>query len=681
MADNNLFKSMDMIINDTGVLVYVIDLESYELVYVNEKCKEEFGKEILGKTCFEVLQKGENTPCKFCSITDISTKTLKIGDTFEWDNVNSINGRHYVFNDRIALWENDRKVKIQVGIDVTEQQQLQKELLEEKNNAVASFETLLDATIEGIFIFDHEKRCKLVNQVVSRLFGYSKDEMIGMRALEFIAEDSIETVIEYMKNSVQEPYEANMKRKDGSQFPALLRGYNVKLAGEDVRVSAIIDITKQKKYEKEILKLAHYDILTTLPNRVLLKEYISQAINRSIRTKQHYALLFIDLDNFKMVNDTVGHNVGDKVLVETAKRLKKSVRKNDVVARLGGDEFVILIETNCIDKESVIDNIIVVAEKILHHLQQPYYIEENVFRITASIGIKLFNDATFSMDELMKYADSAMYNAKSSGKNRFAFFNPQLQEIMETKILLIDNLREAIEKGNMELHYQTQTSYRKNKKIVGVEALVRWVDPVKGVISPAEFIPLAEESGLIIRLGEWIMEEAVKQVHSWRNDSEKRNWRVSINVSSKQFEEENFIARLEEILQKYDVKSGLIMLELTEGILIQNFKETIEKLHKLKALGISLSIDDFGTGYSSLSYLKQLPMDELKIDKSFIDDLTTDENDEIITQTIISIGQKFGLDVIAEGVETQEQFEKLHSFGCYLFQGYFFARPTKAELL
>ena len=681
MADNNLFKSMDMIINDTGVLVYVIDLESYELVYVNEKCKEEFGKDILGKTCYEVLQKDEDTPCKFCSITDRAIKTLKIGDTFEWENVNSINGRHYIFNDRIALWENDRKVKIQVGIDVTEQQKLQQELLEEKNNAVASFETLLDATIEGLFIFDHEKRCKLVNQVVSRLFGYSRDEMLGMKALDFIADDSLETVKKYMKNSVQEPYEANMKRKDGSQFPALLRGYNVKLAGEDVRVSAIIDITKQKKYEQEILQLAHYDLLTALPNRVLFKEYISHAINRSRRTKEYYALLFIDLDNFKMVNDTVGHNIGDKVLIETAKRLKNSVRKNDVVARLGGDEFVVLIETDCKNKENVIDNVVIVTEKILEHLQQPYYIQESTFRITASIGIKLFNDAAFSMDELMKYADSAMYNAKSNGKNRFAFFNPQLQALMEKKISLIDKLREAIENGNMELHYQKQTCYKKGKKILGVEALVRWIDPQKGLISPAEFIPLAEESGLIIRLGEWIIEEAVRQIQMWSHDEEKKSWRVSINVSSKQFEEEHFIPKLEGILEKYDVDSSLIMLELTEGVLIENFDYTIDKLHKLKALGVSLSIDDFGTGYSSLVYLKKLPMDELKIDKSFIDDLCVDENDEIITQTIISIGQKFGLDVIAEGVETQEQFEKLQSIGCHLFQGYFFARPAKAELL
>jgi EAL domain-containing protein (putative c-di-GMP-specific phosphodiesterase class I) len=274
-----------------------------------------------------------------------------------------------------------------------------------------------------------------------------------------------------------------------------------------------------------------------------------------------------------------------------------------------------------------------------------------------------------------------MYNAKFSGKNRFEFFNPEIQKLMEEKILLLDNLREAIEKRYMTLYYQPQIKYERRKKIVGVEALIRWIDAEKGIISPAEFIPLAEESGLIIELGEWILHEAMKQIQIWSKDEEKQNWRVSINVSSKQFEEENFVATLQSIIEKYKIDASLVMLELTEGILIKNFEDTVAKLHSLKALGVSLSIDDFGTGYSSLAYLKKLPMDELKIDRSFINDLIHDENDEIITQTIISIGQKFGLDVIAEGVETDEQFEKLLSIGCHLFQGYLFAKPTKAELL
>ena len=680
MRDNSLLKSMDMIINDSGVLVYVIDLQTYEIVYANEKCKEEFGDKIVGKPCYLVLQNDTSSPCDICSLQH-RKKEPSLGDTFEWEKSNSINGRHYIFNDRITLWENKRKVKIKIGIDITEQQLLKKALIQEKDNAVKSFEVLLDATIEGIFIFDFEKKCKLVNKVVVDLFGYSKDEMIGMNAVDFIAPESKESVKNYMKNSIQEPYEAIMIKKDGSKFPALLRGHNVELAGEKVRVSAIMDITNRKKYEEEILKLAHYDILTSLPNRVLFKEYIFRAINRSKRTKEFYALLFIDLDNFKMVNDTVGHSIGDKVLIEAASRLKSSIRKNDVVARLGGDEFVILIETNKKNRDEVVSNVMKITEKILECLEEAYHIEEHTFRISASIGIKLFNDDAFTMDELMRYADSAMYTAKSGGKNRFEFFNPEIQKLMEDKIILTERLRDAIENRDMILYYQPQIQYKDAQKIVGVEALIRWNDPQRGMIPPSEFIPLAEESGLILHLGEWILNAALQQIKIWSSDEQKKEWRVSINVSSKQFEEKNFVTKVEEILYKYDIDTKLIMLELTEGVLIQNFEETVQKLHHLKALGISLSIDDFGTGYSSLAYLKKLPVDELKIDRSFIHDLIYDENDEIITQTIISIGQKFGLDVIAEGVETKEQFEKLRSIRCDLFQGYLFAKPTKAELL
>ncbi len=669
---------MDMIINESGVLVYVIDLESYEIVYANKRCEEEFGKNIVGKTCFSVLQKDKATPCEFCSLQN---RSKNLGDSFEWENVNSINKRHYIFNDRIALWENNQKVKIKIGIDVTELHLLKKALIEEKDNAVKSFEALLNATIEGIFIFDRDKKCKLVNQVASDLMLYDKDEMIGMSALDFIAPESVESVKNYMKKSVQEPYEATMLRKDGSRFVALLRGNNVILAGEQVRVSAIMDLTKRKEYEAKILKLAHYDILTNLPNRVLFKEYIFRAINRCKRTQEFYALLFIDLDNFKMVNDTVGHSIGDKVLIEAAKRLKSSIRKNDVVARLGGDEFVVLIETNNTDENATMNSVVKVAQKILRRLQEAYHIEEHTFKISASIGIKLFNDDVSDMDTLMKYADSAMYNAKFGGKNRFEFFNLEIQHQMEEKISLTNRLREAIERGDMVLYYQPQVAYGEDAQIVGVEALIRWIDPQKGMIPPIEFIPLAEESDLILHLGDWILNEACKQIKTWSCDTIKNQWRVSINVSSKQFEESDFVEKLEKILVKHEIDTKLIMLELTEGVLIQNFEETVEKLHRLKSLGLSLSIDDFGTGYSSLAYLKKLPMDELKIDKSFIDDLMSDENDEIITRTIISIGKKFGLEVIAEGVETEEQRDKLFSIGCNFFQGYLFAKPTKAELL
>lgn len=681
MANKTAFNPLEIIANSTGALVYVIDLKTYEILYTNERCQEEFG-DVLGKVCYKTLHVGEDAPCSFCPIQASSDPlSYPVGSNFEWENQNSINGRYYLFNDRVVEWEGKRKVKVQVGIDITEQKLLENKLLEEKNSAITSFEALIDSTIEGLIIYNEDKICIQTNKVAPKIFGYEESEMIGMAAWKFIAPESLELVKSVIIKENQEPYEAVMLRKDGTKFPAILRGHNLVLAGENLRVSATMDITDMKKYEEKILRLAHYDTLTKLPNRILLKEYIQKSIKHSKRTSYYNALLFIDLDNFKVVNDTVGHDVGDMVLIETAKRIQDAVRDNDVVARLGGDEFVVLVNSEEINRDKIVDNLGFIGQKILTSLQELYLINNHEFRITASIGIKIFNDDTFSMSELMKYADSAMYNAKSEGRNTFRFFNPELQKIMENKISLLDNLRKAIFDNSMALHYQPQIYSETEEQKVGVEALIRWNHETQGLIPPDKFIPIAEESGLIIQLGEWILEESIAQIKAWEKDTQKRNWRVSINVSSKQFEEPNFMSMIEQILKRHCVKSEMIRLELTERILIKNIDETLIKLQALKDMGISLSIDDFGTGYSSLSYLKKLPIDELKIDKSFISDLTTDKNDEIITRTIISIGTEFGLEVIAEGVETKEQYDKLRSLGCKYFQGYLFSKPVPAELL
>lgn len=679
MLNNKLIDPMEIIVNHTDALIYVIDLKTYEILYANKKCIKEFGQ-VIGKVCYTTLQINEDSPCSFCPLacTDDSSQ-FPIDKTFEWENKNSKNGCYYSFRAHTALWSDNKEVIINIGVDITEPKKLEKALLEEKNRAIASFKTLLDATIEAILIFDENKKCVLVNKVAIELFGYAKEEMIGKFALEFVDSSSHDLVKNYIQLDDKEPYEANMLKKNGVSFPAMIRGHNLLLAGKKVRVSAIMDITDRKKYEEKILKLAYYDILTGLPNRLLLKKYIQTSLQRSHRNNEYNALMFIDLDNFKGVNDTIGHDVGDLVLVEAALRIKNAIRENDIAARLGGDEFVVLLDISKKDRDAAMDSVRIIAQKILESLEAPYMIKNYDFRITASIGIKLFNAENLSMDELMKYADSAMYNAKEEGRNTFCFFNPELQKIMEDKIFLIDNLRRAIDSSDISLFYQPQVTSGKNK-IVGVEALIRW-NSSNGIISPADFIPLAEESGLIIKLGEWILNEAIKQIQLWERDSEKRDWRISINVSPKQFEDKTFMPTIEAILLKYNVKASKIRLELTEGILIQNINETLKKLNKLKKMGLSLSIDDFGTGYSSLSYLKQLPMDELKIDQSFIRDIMEDENDEIITQTIISIGQKFGLEVIAEGVETKEQYEKLISMGCKYFQGYLFFKPMSVEHL
>jgi EAL domain-containing protein (putative c-di-GMP-specific phosphodiesterase class I) len=294
----------------------------------------------------------------------------------------------------------------------------------------------------------------------------------------------------------------------------------------------------------------------------------------------------------------------------------------------------------------------------------------------------LFVDDEHSIDDLMKYADSAMYNAKANGRNTFNFFDPKLQQMIERKAFLIERLRKAVEHHSMMLYYQPQIILVNGfLQFVGVEALIRWNDPKDGMISPGKFIPIAEESGLIVPLGEWVLQEAIRQLKQWESDDCKKEWRISVNVSYKQFEKDDFVTIIESLIHEYDISPEKLRLELTESLLVKNMQEALNKINHLKGLGLSLSIDDFGTGYSSLSYLKQLPIDELKIDQSFIRDLASDPNDVIIVETILSIGQKFGLEVIVEGVETEEQYEKLISMGCKYFQGYLFGRPVEPSYL
>lgn len=678
-----MYNDMEIILESTGALVYIIDLATYEILYANNISKEEFG-DVIGKTCYKVLQKNQDSPCGFCPLQqeNINPLLLPIGTVYNWENENSINHKHYLFTDRIIEWSDKRKVKVQVGIDITKQKQLELQLLKEKNDFIDSFEILINSTIEGLIIYDENKYCIKTNSVAPKLFGYSKEEMIGKYALDFIAPSSQEIVKRVIQNHNQEMYEAEMIRKDGSTFPAILRGRDLVLLDKKIRVSAIIDASDIKAKEKEILQLAQYDSLTKLPNRLLLKELLSAMIKRVSRDKAYGALLFIDLDHFKLINDTKGHDIGDIVLVETAKRIKNCIRQIDIASRLGGDEFVVALEIEENDENKVIDSMTIVANKILEEIKKPYLIHNFDFRLTASIGIVLFKDSNYKIDELMKFADTAMYNAKEKGRNRYSYFDPKLQAILEQKADLAKHLREAIDKKMIFLNYQLQIiSQNEEDKVVGVEALVRWNDPKKGIIGPNLFIPIAEETGLIIPLGNWILKEVMIQLKQWEEDEIKKDWRISVNVSYRQFEQDNFVHKLKSLIEKYKINPSKLRLEITENLLIKDTQNIINKISELSLIGVTISIDDFGTGYSSLAYLKQLSIDELKIDQSFIKDILTDSNDLVIVETMLSIGKKFNLEIIAEGVETKEQYEKLVSMGCSYFQGYFFGKPVNPNLL
>lgn len=431
-------------------------------------------------------------------------------------------------------------------------------------------------------------------------------------------------------------------------------------------------------YQKEdILKLSFYDPLTELPNRRLLTERFTQAMLASSRTMQYGGLLFIDLDNFKGVNDLKGHIFGDEVLKKMGIRLLGILRQSDTVARFGGDEFVILIENIGTQRDDAAASMQSTAYKILEAAKEPFIVDEHPFYLSASIGIVLFMGEESSVGQLFSYADSAMYAAKNSGRNTARFYDSVLQETMAEHARIIHELRSAINLNQLYVVYQEQVNIQGVTE--GAEALMRWEHPEKGLITPSQFIPLAESSGIIISLGDWIFNEVIKQLQIWDTDPVKQHWRISVNVSPKQFEEETYINKLQEYLNRTPINPSKVRLELTEGLLIQDTKNAMKKIHTLKRIGFTLSIDDFGTGYSSLSYLKHLPIDELKIDQSFVKALPASVSDQTIIQTIITIGKTFGFEVIAEGVETTEQFEMLRDMGCDTFQGFLFSRPQKAD--
>jgi diguanylate cyclase (GGDEF)-like protein len=417
--------------------------------------------------------------------------------------------------------------------------------------------------------------------------------------------------------------------------------------------------------------------LTELPNRRLLYDQINHAIAALSRDNYYGAVLFIDLDNFKTLNDSLGHDFGDLLLIEVAHRLLECTRLEDTVARLGGDEFVVLLDklTNDMEKSALQSKI--VSQKIIESINQPFILNGYECYSSPSIGIKLFQGHDNSVDELIKHADTAMYESKRSGRNTLRFFNADMQKAMDNRSKLESALRTALLENQFELFFQLQ---RDNfKGIVGAEVLLRWHQPGVGNIPSSVFISIAEENGLIVSIGNWVLQYACEQLKKWESKPLTKHLQLAINVSYHQFNHPDFINTVEEILEKYQINPGKLQMELTESILPDNFDETTRKMKYLKSLGISFSIDDFGTGYSALARLKQLPIDQLKIDQSFIHDLGQDVNSEVIVKTIIAMANNLGIDVIAEGVETEQQFSFLKQNNCHLFQGYFFSRPLALE--
>jgi diguanylate cyclase (GGDEF)-like protein/PAS domain S-box-containing protein len=439
------------------------------------------------------------------------------------------------------------------------------------------------------------------------------------------------------------------------------------------------DISPRKQAEQKIHHLAFFDALTGLANRRLLLERINVALAASARSRLHGALLFIDLDKFKTINDALGHGVGDQMLIEVARRIADCVRDSDTVARLGGDEFVMLIAELDVDAALASQNAADVAEKVRQALNAPYLLKDNLHHSSPSIGVSLYLGGAHSADVLLRQADMAMYKAKDAGRNTVRFFNPAMQLAVETHAALEADLRHAVTRGELHLLYQIQVDA--HGKALGAEALVRWVHPLRGTVSPLQFIPIAEESALILVIGGWVLETACAQLAAWQRDPHLRHLSLAVNVSAQQFRQGDFVAKLATLLARYPFDIAQLKLELTESVVLNDVADVVAKMQALRTLGATLSMDDFGTGYSSLSYLKQLPLHQIKIDQSFVRNIATDATDAVMVRTIIDLARNFGLHVIAEGVETEAQLAFLRQHGCNAYQGYLFGRPMPIEAL
>jgi diguanylate cyclase (GGDEF)-like protein/PAS domain S-box-containing protein len=594
------------------------------------------------------------------------------------------NIRHVHERGRIRMNETGSKVLAGTVQDITEQVLAQQQL--------RLLSTSVDRINDIVMITEAEPidepgpRIVFVNAAFEDITGYPPAEAIGRspRFLQGPETDRVELarIREALERKEQVTAELVNYTRDGKRFWMEMSIAPVTDAARKIThfVAVQRDVTARKQTEAEIERLAFFDQLTGLPNRRLLVDRLQHALSVAVRNGKIGALLFIDLDNFKTLNDTLGHDKGDILLVNVARRLESCTRRSNTVARLGGDEFVIMLEDLNEDQAVAAAQTEAVAEQVLAALAPPVRLDGSEFSCLASIGMTLFHHRLCNIDELLRRADIAMYHAKAAGRGTARFFDPELQAILHARATLERDMKRALNEQQFVLHYQPQVN--STGALTGFEALVRWHHPRQGMVYPNTFIHVAEESGLILQLGRWILREACRQAKRWKLEREiqhdAQHVTISVNVSVREFRQPGFARHTAAVIAEENVEPGSIKLELTEGLLIEDFGDVVAKMEELKAYGIGFSLDDFGTGYSSLAYLKRLPLDQLKIDRSFVKDVLTDPNDAAIARTIVSLGQTLGLEVIAEGVEAEDQRIFLEQHGCHNYQGLLFGEPRPA---
>jgi len=560
---------------------------------------------------------------------------------------------------------------VAVSADITELKLTQADL----KVAAIAFDSL-----GGISITDPQRRILRVNAAFSEITGYSAEEARGRTPAELMRCDRHDEAFYdriWQTLDVDRHWQGEVwnRRKSGEVYPKWLSITAV--CDDDGRVmnyvSVFTDITEKKRSDETIRSLAFYDPLTKLPNRRLLRERIEAAIAASARSGRRAALLFIDLDHFKELNDSKGHDVGDQLLVEVARRLSAGLRSDDTVARQGGDEFVVLVANLDSDAQQATAQAQRIAESIRRELNRPYVLGEYRHHSSPSIGVSMFLGAEHGVEELLKRADSAMYLAKRSGRNAFRFFDAAMHAALEQRVELELDLRRAHEQRQLTLYFQPQVDL--HGRILGAEVLLRWFHPERGEVSPAIFVPLAEESDLILDIGQWVLESALQQLLQWQARPVLADLTLAVNVSARQFQRSDFAATVRQVLAPSALPPGRLKLELTESLILGDVDEVVRTMDDLRRLGVQLSLDDFGTGQSSLSYLTRLPLDQIKIDQSFVRKLSHSRSDAAVVQTIVGLSQHLGIEVIAEGVETETQRRMLESMGCANHQGFLFGRP------
>ena len=568
------------------------------------------------------------------------------------------------------------KAKVQVFLRLYTQQRALQEANAELRIAAIAFETQ-----EGITVTTPEAVILRVNRAFSELTGYSAEEAIGKTPALLKSGRHDEAFYHHMWETLgREGYwqgEIWNRRKNGEIYPEWLTITAVlDPEGRTTHYVAVFsDITQRKEAEDQILQLAFYDPLTQLPNRRLLMDRLSQARLAGARSRNFSAMLFLDLDQFKTLNDTRGHDVGDLLLIEVAQRLNTCVREVDTVGRLGGDEFMVILRELGTNAAVAAANARTVGEKIRASLSRTYVLNRCECRITASIGICLFRGDDTSAEDLLKHADTAMYGAKNAGRNTLRFFDPEMQTALENRAVLECDLDQAIGLHQLQLYYQPQ--FDTARRLIGVEALLRWQHPSRGLVQPDQFVPLAEDTGQIVTIGLWVLETACRQAQRWvQQFALEPSFQLAVNISASQFLHPKFVEQVRHALAQTGLDPHRLRMELTERALLTDIEKASSQMMAIRELGVSFSIDNFGTSCSSLTSLKRLPLDQLKIDRSFVSEIARDSNSAILVQTIIGMSKNLGLQAMAEGVESEAQFERLTHYGCPAFQGFWFNRPA-----